>query len=83
MVAKTICFEAMAFNSESMVPGDYLQQFGNFFIVKFDQVTAFLADQMIMLRVTVVVFVQIAIALPSDFANQSRFFQIAQVSIDC
>lgn len=51
--------------------------------MKLDQCSALAADQMVVLRIAVVVLIHVSVIGPGDFAQQSGFFEIRQRPVDC
>jgi hypothetical protein len=57
LLTEAVNFQAMAVHTKAVVGGDLFQQLGDLFVVEFGQRSAFLADQMIVLRIAIVVLV--------------------------
>lgn len=63
-----------AFN-EAVLVADFLHDHGDCLVGELDQLAALRANQMVVLRVAVVVFVDLTAVRSRDFAEQARFFQ--------
>ena len=80
--AEAMDFQSVAGHAEAMLGGDFFEEGRDFFIAKFDELAAFFADEMIVLGVTVVVFVDFAVVCPGNFADQSGIFEFANGAVD-
>ena len=75
-------FESMPGHAESMLGRDFFEECGDVFVAEFDELAAFFADEVIVLWVAVVVFVDFAVIGAGDFANESGVFEFADGAID-
>jgi hypothetical protein len=80
--AEAMDFQSVAGHAKAVLGGDFFEEGRDFFIAKFYELAAFFADEMIMLRVTVVVFVDFAVVCPGNFADESGIFEFANGAID-
>jgi hypothetical protein len=80
--AETMDFQSVAGHTEPVLGGDFFEEGRDFFIAKFDELAAFFADEMIVLGVTVVVFVDFAVVCPGNFADESGIFEFANGAVD-
>lgn len=82
MAADAVDFEAVAFEEESVLFGDLFDEFGDLFVVEFFEAAAFFADQVIVLGVAVVVFVDFAVVVAGDATEQACFFELGKGTVD-
>lgn len=75
-------FESMPGHAKAMLGRDFFEESGDVIISKFDEFVAFFADEVIVLWVPVVVFVDFAVISASDFANESGVFEFADGAVD-
>ena len=78
---ESVDFESMPGHAEAMLGRDFFEECGDVFVAKFDELAAFFADEVIVLRVAIVVFVDFAIVGAGDFANESGVFEFADGAI--
>lgn len=62
--------EPVPFHAEAMLAGDFVEDLADRLVVEFDQASALLADEMIVLRVAVIVLPDFAVILAGDLAEQ-------------
>ena len=75
-------FEAVAGHRELVFAGDFFQDLCEDGVFEFDQPAAFVADQVIVLGVAVVVFVDLAVVGAGDFAEQAGGDERFQRAVD-
>ena len=75
-------FQPVRFSQEATFRGDAVDDGGNLLVVEFDQRPAVAADHVIVLRISVIVFVDLATIRASDLPQQAAFFHQSQRSID-
>ena len=73
--ADAVDFKTMAAHTKAMISGNSFKDRGNLLITKLHQLLAFFADEVVVLRITVVVFVNLTIIGSGHFADQSGFFE--------
>lgn len=75
-------FQSVAGHAKAMLGRDFFEESGDVFVSKFDELAAFFADEVIVLGVAVVVFIDFAVVCSGDFANESCVFKFADGAID-
>ena len=80
--AQAIDFQAMSRHAEAMFGGDDVQGPRQGRILEFDQGAALAANQVVVLRVAVIVFVDFTVMTAGDFAQQSRENHVVEGAID-
>ena len=79
----SVNFQAMPGHSKSMFCGNRLKVPGNLLIPKLNQRVAFLANEVIVLRVAIVVFVNFAVVRAGNLTNEPGIFHVANCPVDC
>lgn len=74
--AHAVSFEAMSRHSEAQFQRDFLKQLCHIFVTEFNQFIALSADEVIVLRIAVVVFINVTVIGPRNFADQSGLFHL-------
>lgn len=80
--AESVYFESVPCHAETVLCGDLFEQRGDLFIAEFNQLTAFFADEVVVLGVAVVMFVDFTVVGTGDFADESGVFEFADGAID-
>lgn len=80
--AQTINFEAVSDHSETVVAGHAFKNPRQRRILEFDQRAAFAADQVVVLGVSIIVFVNFAIVAAGHFAQQPRQHHVVKSPIN-
>ncbi|MEY3457970.1 MAG: hypothetical protein RL215_1127, partial [Planctomycetota bacterium] len=75
-------FKPVSGHAEAVLSGDFFEEGGDVFVAKFNELAAFFADEVIVLWVAVVVFIDFAVVSAGDFANESGVFEFADGAID-
>ena len=75
-------FQSVAGHAKAMLGRDFFEECGDVFVSKFDELAALFADEVIVLGVAVVVFVDFAVVGAGDFANESGIFKFADGAIN-
>ena len=78
LVAQAGHFQTVAVHSEAVAGCDFTQDLCDGVSLELNQCCTFPADQMVVLRIPIVMLKDIAVFLTSHFTNQTRFFQLEQ-----
>lgn len=81
LIADSMNDEAMVFGSKSELLGDFLANFERVITREFDQLPAFRAIQVVVLRVAIIMFVD-APTVQLEHLQQARIYKLAQRAID-
>jgi hypothetical protein len=76
-------FEAMSAHAEAVVRSNSFQDSRDFFVAKLDELLALFADEVVVLRVPIIVFVNFTVIRTRNFTNQACLFERTDGPIDC
>ncbi len=65
-----------------MFDSNFFDDVGDFFVLKLDELATLFANEVVVLRVAVVVLVHVAVVCAGDFSQQPRIFQAEQCSLN-